>query len=354
VGKYEVTQAQFEHVLSTNPSYYKGAERPVENLDWYAALRFCRELTRRERDAGRLPSHFEYRLPTEAEWEFCARAGTETAYYFGFDPVELADNAWFHGNSRQTHNIGAKTANPWGLFDVLGNVGEWCLDYADWDDSKSAVVTDTYEDDLTDPFCSIGVRNIVRGGGWSGHTRDYRIATRSAVEPWSATSSRGFRVVLGPALATPEDLPDLVTFHPREQPGVTDRLCVYAVMQPLEDHAQAHPAKIISRCGRLLSAEQRDQLRARDGKFFGGGFLQIYRVPNPGDVRLSWTGRATGSGRVAVQTWQGEAYATQRFDGVLRRGAFVAELSVPSAQKFLYVLLSSEDGLVYTDQIGIE
>jgi formylglycine-generating enzyme required for sulfatase activity len=133
LGIYEVTQAEYEAVTKKNPSYFsknrigKDTSRyPVEFVTWDAAVDFCRKLSDLpgEKEAGRV-----YRLPTEAEWEYACRAGSKGAYYFGDDKTKLGDYAWFAENAAiQTHPVGQKAPNAWGLYDMPGNATEWCAD----------------------------------------------------------------------------------------------------------------------------------------------------------------------------------------------------------------------------------
>ena len=124
LGAFEVTQAQYEMAMGRNPSRFKGANNPVDQVSWNDAIEFCRELSAlsEEKAAGRV-----YRLPTEAEWEYACRAGTKTAYSFGDDASQLGDYAWYKENSGgTTHPVGQKRPNPWGLYDIQGNLTEWC------------------------------------------------------------------------------------------------------------------------------------------------------------------------------------------------------------------------------------
>ena len=128
---HEVTQAQYERVMGKNPSKYEGANKPVEDVSWNDAVAFFRKLN----------DEVEYRLPTEAQWEYACRAGTTTAYSFGDDVSQLGEYAWYSGNSSSTHPVGELKPNAWGLFDMHGNVFEWCQDwYGDYDSLK--VVSD--------------------------------------------------------------------------------------------------------------------------------------------------------------------------------------------------------------------
>jgi formylglycine-generating enzyme required for sulfatase activity len=129
IGKYLVTQSLFEYVMGSNPSGFRGGSLPVESIEKPTADRFCEIYTQLERAAGRLPDGWEYRLPTEAQWEYACAAGTKTAYSWGDDPQVATDYAWFAQNSDdRTHPVGEKKPNPWGLYDMHGNCDEWCRD----------------------------------------------------------------------------------------------------------------------------------------------------------------------------------------------------------------------------------
>jgi formylglycine-generating enzyme required for sulfatase activity len=124
LGSHQVTQAQWMAVMETDPSLYKGDERPVENVSWDDCQEFCQQLTKRLLRKG------VCRLPTEAEWEYACRAGTTTRVYTGDDETVLKTAAWFAGNSGGEHHpVGELAANAWGLYDMHGNVNEWCGDW---------------------------------------------------------------------------------------------------------------------------------------------------------------------------------------------------------------------------------
>ncbi len=129
LGKYEVTQAQYETVIGSNPSSPQGNNRPVERVNWHEAQAFCDQLNSIEQTAGRLPAGWKYALPTEAQWEYACRAGTTTAYSWG-NAIGPNDANWNHGNdANTTMEVGQFSANPWGFYDMHGNVWEWVYDW---------------------------------------------------------------------------------------------------------------------------------------------------------------------------------------------------------------------------------
>jgi formylglycine-generating enzyme required for sulfatase activity len=186
LGIYEVTQEQYERVMGENPSELKAAQNPVDTVSWNDAVDFCRRLSElpEEKAAGRV-----YRLPTEAEWEYACRAGTTTDYSFGDDESELGDYAWYHDNSgKTTLPVGQKKANPWGLYDMHGNVWEWCQDwYAD----------DLPEGAVTDPTGPVGGSDrVLRGGSWLHYAYYCQSALRRRRAPDYRYYYFGFRVLL--------------------------------------------------------------------------------------------------------------------------------------------------------------
>jgi len=163
---HEVTQREFESVMGTNPSKFQGdLDRPVESVSWEDAVLYCQRLTRRERAAGRITGHQAYRLPTEAEWEHAARAGTTGARYGELDAV-----AWHSETSGgESQRVKQKLPNEWGLYDMLGNVWEWCSDWYDWYPSESVT-------DPTGP--KFGTFHIFRGGSYNFNANYQRAACR--------------------------------------------------------------------------------------------------------------------------------------------------------------------------------
>ncbi|MEX0321475.1 MAG: bifunctional serine/threonine-protein kinase/formylglycine-generating enzyme family protein [Puniceicoccaceae bacterium] len=190
LGKYEVTQGDWEALMGNNPSRFKssGKQAPVESVSWDDAMEFCRKLTERERAAGRLPEGMWYTLPTEAQWEYACRAGTATRFYTGNNDSDLDKAGWYDSNSgSKTHPVGQKQPNTWGLYDMHGNVWEWCLDWKD--DYPAGTVTDP-----TGP--SSGARRVLRGGGWDGDARLCRSAFRYRDSPGDSGYYLGFRLAL--------------------------------------------------------------------------------------------------------------------------------------------------------------
>jgi formylglycine-generating enzyme required for sulfatase activity len=184
MGIYEVTQEQYQRVMGTNPSKFKGEKNPVEQVRWTDAVAFCEKLSTlpKERATG-----FQYRLPTEAEWEYACRAGTVTEFSFGDDPAEFSDHAWHRNNSEmKTHPAGEKRPNPAGLYDLHGNVFEWCHDWLG-DYSDRAVTNPTGPDS--------GKLRVIRGGNFSSVVGFHASAIRVADSPMFRDSGVGFRVV---------------------------------------------------------------------------------------------------------------------------------------------------------------
>jgi formylglycine-generating enzyme required for sulfatase activity len=191
IGQHEVTQAEFTAVMGSNPSAFTGDTLlPVEQVTWTEAQTYCAKLTQRELASGHIPQGLQYRLPTEAEWERAARAGTTTRFSFGNDPqyTDLADYGWFVLNSNaSTHPVAQKLPNDAGLFDMNGNVSEWCQDwYASYPGGS-----------VMDPSGPVsGVQRVVRGGSYYYDGWLARSASRNAFPPNTRKPDIGFRWVL--------------------------------------------------------------------------------------------------------------------------------------------------------------
>jgi formylglycine-generating enzyme required for sulfatase activity len=180
MGKYEVTQAQWQAVMDDNPSRLKGDNLPVENVSWDNVQEFIKRLNQREGKEA-------CRLPTEAEWEYAARAGTTTRYSFGDDVAQLGEYAWYGENAdAKTHPVGEKKPNAWGLYDMHGNVWEWVQDW---------YATDYYQNSPNvDPQGpTAGAVRVFRGGCWGDSARFARSALRNWVHPGDRVGVLGFR-----------------------------------------------------------------------------------------------------------------------------------------------------------------
>ena len=197
LGKFEVTQEQWKAVMKTEPwdgmiRVRIASDSPACWLSWDQAHLFCQEFTRQERESGALPDDWEYILPTEAQWEYACRAGTTTKYSFGDDDARLFDYAWYGEQQRQPQQmnaraVGQKKANPWGFYDMHGNVVEWCRDW--------------YRPEYpggTDPFVATEFNNRVtlRGGEWRLERRWSRSACRQNLLPSGTAATIGLRVSL--------------------------------------------------------------------------------------------------------------------------------------------------------------
>jgi len=206
MDQHEVTQAEYEKLGAIeafpNPSHFQGADLPVEQVTWPQAARYCNARSRFEKlqpcyneDTG--ACDFEangYRLPTEAEWEYACRAGTDSDYSFGSEPRQLGDFAWFADNAaRKTHPVGRKKPNLGGLFDMHGNVAEWCHDVYDPSYYKTSPEKDPRGPDSGNEY-------VLRGGSWKSAADALRSAYRIGENPGFsdaclARDAIGFRCV---------------------------------------------------------------------------------------------------------------------------------------------------------------
>ena len=194
VGRYPVTQTEYQEIMEANPSHFKGPNLPVEQVNWFDAVEYC---NRRSFKEGLTPVYTingnnvswdreanGYRLPTEAEWEYACRAETQTPFYSG---TSVNDAGWYSVNSGgQTRPVGEKEPNAWGLYDMHGNVLEWCWD---WLGNYTGGAQ-------TDPLgASSGTNRVYRGGCWRFDAHQVRSAFRFGNHPFLKTFIVGFRIV---------------------------------------------------------------------------------------------------------------------------------------------------------------
>ena len=178
IGKYEVTQALWESVMGTNPSRFKGPDLPVENVNWGDVQEFIRKLN--------AMTGMSYRLPTEAEWEYAARGGNKSRGYKYSGSNDIGTVAWYRDNSgSKTHPVGTKAANELGLYDMCGNVNEWC---SDWHGAYSS------GSQANPGGPSEGSARVHRGGGWSNDARICRVSYRGFYLPDYRIYVSGFRL----------------------------------------------------------------------------------------------------------------------------------------------------------------
>jgi formylglycine-generating enzyme required for sulfatase activity len=193
MGQYAVTQAQYQAIMGENPSHFKAPNRPVEQVSWHQAAKFCQKLSKR--------TGLHYRLPSEAEWEYACRAGTTTPFHFG--PTLTTDLANYNGHltygngptryRRETLEVGHFSPNAFGLYEMHGNVREWCSD--PWHDTYQGSPTGTQD------WIQAGEadRCVLRGGSWSYVPELCRSAYRDWGRPTLTRNDIGFRVVYGGA-----------------------------------------------------------------------------------------------------------------------------------------------------------
>lgn len=181
IGKHTVTQEQWQVLMETNPSHFKEARRPVEMVSHGDACLFIERLNRME-------STHSYLLPTEAQWEYAARAGSESTYCYGRDRIELGKYAWYRKNSGdETHTVGLLQPNAWGIHDMHGNVHEWCSDWFDRNYYARAPVGNPRGPET-------GLARALRGGDWGSEEWYCRCAIRSLSSPDRRSPRVGFRV----------------------------------------------------------------------------------------------------------------------------------------------------------------
>jgi len=195
MAQYEVTQQDYREFMDDNPSSTGYSPLlPVNRVTWYEAVEFCERLTVDARNKDKLPAGYVYRLPTEAEWEYTCRAGTTRAYSYGDSADPLSEYGWWAGNSgNQPEPVGKLKPNPWGLYDMHGNLFEWCVDaYVAYPGGSA--------------FSTTGKMKVLRGGAYYCPSNILRSACRAeAQKPDYRWILAGFRVVLAPPLSQAED-----------------------------------------------------------------------------------------------------------------------------------------------------
>lgn len=207
LGETEVTQGQYQQIKGSNPSQFHGSDSlPVDSVSWFDAVEYCNALSEKEG----LPTYYKsvgsaasrtvtipildgtgYRLPTEAEWEYACRAGLSTKYSFGDDPAAVSEFAWFDGNSEKSaHPVGLKSANGFGLYDMTGNLREWCWDRYNADEYKKRA-----DKDPRGPEEGFGeVLHVHRGGSWDSTAPLLRSSARGKLKPNIGGEFFGFRL----------------------------------------------------------------------------------------------------------------------------------------------------------------
>ena len=197
IGKYEVTQSQYSALMDKNPSNFIGANNPVEMVSYEDAKAFCDKMNLKYLNI--LPKGYKFALPTEAQWEYACRAGTNTALNNGKNLTKaegacpnLDEVGWYAENSgKTTHEVGKKKPNTWGIYDMHGNVWEWCRDWYD----------EYPKDDVTDPTGAYsGSFRVRRGGSWDGLAGGCRSAYRNDFNPDFRILNLGFRLALVPVV----------------------------------------------------------------------------------------------------------------------------------------------------------
>lgn len=207
IGKYEITQNQYKIIMETKPSIFKQKKRkqkyPVENVSWYDAMEFCRRLTEIAAKNGNVPEEYEFRLPTSSEWEYCCKAGTKGKYSFNMaselfkygnycdksNSNQLPYQDKFHKDGfDKTSQVGVLKANPWGIFDMHGNVWEWCFD---WEGKNG-------DEEFAGPV--FGTSKILKGGAWDEEAYKCSSFSTSFESPSAQFDNLGFRVVLAPII----------------------------------------------------------------------------------------------------------------------------------------------------------
>ncbi len=283
----EVTQQQWYAVMKDRPSKFSGGDLPVETIRWDEALAFCEKLNDIERRTGRLPKGYIYTLPTEAQWEKACRAGTEGDYAGNLDLM-----AWHMTNSRyKTNPVATRAPNPWGFYDMHGNVWEWCRDF--YQDSLEELASKDPSGPRT------GTRRVIRGGSWdSSTTENLRSACRSTSDPAGRSDDLGMRVVLTREESFENSLPadtaktDAETFSKSFTNGISQQMIWVPPgtfrMGDLTGtgNSNEYPVRTVELSGYHLSATEVTQ---RQWKTIIGNNPSKYQDDNLPVEQVSWT-----------------------------------------------------------------
>jgi formylglycine-generating enzyme required for sulfatase activity/serine/threonine protein kinase len=299
LGDREVTQRQYQAVMGVNPSQFKGSDDlPVEKVSWLDAVTFCNKLGAKE---GRTPCYRidgkevtvvagnGYRLPTEAEWEYACRAGSTTRFPFGDNEAELGESAWYQWNAEgKTHPAGQKRPNRWGLYDMLGNVWEWCQDGYDAGYYATSIPADP-------PGPSGASSRVVRGGSWYGPPARCRPAFRRRGAPGSRSHDLGFRLAaaggtVGLSTSAPESPPRAVVANPPVPPAVIES-------KPPVPPAGVDLRRLKSRPGELrLLDKGADLPRGPFWPEIGPDNVREWRIGDPSAIKMSSQGIVLSAG----------------------------------------------------------
>jgi acetoin utilization deacetylase AcuC-like enzyme/formylglycine-generating enzyme required for sulfatase activity len=333
----EVTQASFQAIMGSNPAKVLGPERPVERVSWVAAVQYCNMRSAREGlkacyDLKTFRCDFSadgYRLPTEAEWEYACRAGTASRWSFGNEPAELGKYAWFKGNSgKTTHPVRQKLPNAWGLYDMYGNVAEWCNDF--YGEHYDAA-------DGPDPRGpAAGSERVLRGGSWATPAEACRSAARHNEAPQFADAcfgreQYGFRCVRRADVPAAGD----TSLMPRQEKGDRYHLCDTQRVPAFGPFRQMVPVPFFH------------------GATGGRGFMPWESVArgdeNPPAGRPTRTGLVSGEIYLAHKTPRGHPERPERLTAItnrLKAGGLLAELvpiaPAPAAAEWIAAVHSPE------------
>jgi len=353
LGKYEMTQEQWQAVMGDNPSRHKSARNPVEQVSWNDCQAFIDRLNAGiDADAGK------FVLPTEAQWEYACRAGTTTRYFFGDDKSELAKYVWCAENSESmTHPVGQKAPNPWGLYDMPGNVWEWCSDWFGPDYYATSPTDDP-------PGPDSGIARVVRGNSWHSWAGDWHSALRHHGTPDARHSEQGFRVAFEVAserqilaLNAVDGTPSLPVANPSGSQAQHSGKAVSALPPSgtipeiidceLRLPRSGSPYKLLDRVkvtktGALLIERGTTVLAAPDAAIFASGILNSY---GDGEELVQFRAQSTEKGFDKISLESGRRHKLEGFDvRGANRGLHVADNAAAEIRGCMFI----------RNQVGVE